>query len=483
MRLKSSNAKPSIIAILCNIKPVVKYRLFAAYAIIEPSTDLTQIMMFLLTLLLIIPNLTIFLINLNNGIDSVKNSRNIITNESEIQTIDKVKNLTTSTEENDELTAAETEIILNANLQLNRSGYPFEPPLVVKDTIHIPEVHFLYRKCSYSDRVFSYAMNILFLSSDEKHASLVSNSNKFESSAVFTVNVSRDYTMFCTMNLFKSNATLIVNAQNTFLEISKSVFKSYTMLIVNAKTSTIYIYKSSFHSDVNIVGNISKLVLSYCYFANNSKLTISNPMVSLRFKHMKVMPMHNIKMPLLELHLENISYINFNSKMYPNIQSIVIIVLKRYNPFMSRYKLSLENKSTLVLCNIGMQQNANISNHDNEIKQIMIVNNEDKRFNFSGYSTLENLYLHIADSSILISTSLKTVYITNEFLIANIYVLSTEAEIELRYEEYKHYYFANFKVASKLNCNPKSSQHLNVKLHCLTTLPTNWEVLDRPNAA
>ncbi|KAI0990564.1 hypothetical protein GJ496_010484 [Pomphorhynchus laevis] len=228
MRLKSSNAKPSIIAILCNIKPVVKYRLFAAYAI-----------------------------------------------------IDEVKNLTTSTEENDELTVAETESNLNANLELKGSINPFEPPLVVRDTIQIPDVHFLFKRCIYRDRVFSYAMNILFLSSGEKITHLVSNSNKFESSAVFTVNVSRDYTMFCTMNLFKSNATLIVNAQNTFLEISKSVFKSYTMLIVNAKTSTIYIYKSSFHSDVNIVGNISKLVLSYCYFANNSKLTISNPMVSL----------------------------------------------------------------------------------------------------------------------------------------------------------------------------------------------------------
>ncbi|KAI0988217.1 hypothetical protein GJ496_001233 [Pomphorhynchus laevis] len=259
-------------------------------------------------------------------------------------------------------------------------------------------------------------MNILFLSSGEKITHLVSNSNKFESSAVFTVNVSRDYTMFCTMNLFKSNATLIVNAQNTFLEISKSVFKSYTMLIVNAKTSTIYIYKSSFHSDVNIVGNISKLVLSYCYFANNSKLTISNPMVSLYFKHMKVMPMHNIKMPLLELHLENISCINFNSKMYPNIQRILFTLYKKYNQEIPRYKLSFENKFTLVLCNIGMQQNANISNHDNEIKQIIIVNNEDKRYNFSGYSALEKLYLHNTNSSILISTSLKRVYILMSLL-------------------------------------------------------------------
>ncbi|KAI0980345.1 hypothetical protein GJ496_011257 [Pomphorhynchus laevis] len=110
----------------------------------------------------------------------------------------------------------------------------------------------------------------------------------------------------------------------------------------------------------------------------------------------------------------------------------------------------------------------------------MIGANDDKVLNFSGYSALETLFLHYKDSRILISPTLKNLYVSRTSLPVNLNVSSMEAEIEIENTRY-YGYNRKYKVTSKINCHNKSSIHKNVNLSCLSTLPTNLEELNSQN--
>ncbi|KAI0986209.1 hypothetical protein GJ496_009217 [Pomphorhynchus laevis] len=286
--------------------------------------------------------------------------------------------------------------------------------------------------------------NILCQSFDSKVTKLAFSENLVNSDVVVTVNKSGDIT--CKRNVFKSNALMIVNAWIAIIVVNNTVFDS----------------------DLNIVGILSNLKFKSSDFANNSQLTISEPMHKLTFHLMRNIPVINIKTHLTELHLVDILYLHFNSKTHPTIENIALYFQLEVYPYPYRYMLSVKNSPTLVLCNIGrMKQNANI-NCDNEIKQIVIVNDTNKDFNFDGCSSLENLYLHVADSSILIPPSLKKVYITNQHIRANLYVQSIDAEIEI-IQFYNNN--SNSIVTSTINCY-SDSRLRNVNLYCTRILPT-----------
>ncbi|KAI0979516.1 hypothetical protein GJ496_004601, partial [Pomphorhynchus laevis] len=104
----------------------------------------------------------------------------------------------------------------------------------------------------------------------------------------------------------------------------------------------------------------------------------------------------------------------------------------------------------------------------------VIVENAARSFNFSGYSALDILYLHVTDYHILIPSSLKKVYITHQLDLANLYVLSMEPEIEIIHEQF-YVNNSHSEVTSKINCYSKSRLHRIANLYCLKTFPTNLE--------
>ncbi|KAI0986210.1 hypothetical protein GJ496_009217 [Pomphorhynchus laevis] len=348
--------------------------------------------------------------------------------------------------------------------------------------------------------------NILCQSFDSKVTKLAFSENLVNSDVVVTVNKSGDIT--CKRNVFKSNALMIVNAWIAIIVVNNTVFDSDLNIVgilsnlkfkssdfannsqltisepmhkltfhlmrnipvINIKThlTEFVVNKTVFDSDLNIVGILSNLKIESSSFAKNSQLTISEPMHKLTFHLMRNIPVINIKTHLTELHLVDILYLHFNSKTHPTIENIALYFQLEVYPYPYRYMLSVKNSPTLVLCNIGrMKQNANI-NCDNEIKQIVIVNDTNKDFNFDGCSSLENLYLHVADSSILIPPSLKKVYITNQHIRANLYVQSIDAEIEI-IQFYNNN--SNSIVTSTINCY-SDSRLRNVNLYCTRILPT-----------
>ncbi|KAI0987446.1 hypothetical protein GJ496_006768 [Pomphorhynchus laevis] len=62
--------------------------------------------------------------------------------------------------------------------------------------------------------------------------------------------------------------------------------------------------------------------------------------------------------------------------MHPNIENIDVYCRIFVRPHPYRFRLSVKNKPTLILNNIGMQQTENISSSDNEIKQMYVSINK-----------------------------------------------------------------------------------------------------------
>ncbi|KAI0978175.1 hypothetical protein GJ496_011487 [Pomphorhynchus laevis] len=366
---------------------------------------------------------------------------------------DKVEEITNSTEISREIAVTETDDNRNASQILEAQNNFSKPSLVKYYTYHVECEYCLYPYRSFiiTGNTYNVDANILFASSDSDETVIGYSDNVFNSNVVVTVNIS-GCTIKSTGNKFKSNALIILKVFIPFIFVRNTIF----------------------HSDLNIIGELSNLKIESSNFSLNFQLTILERMYSLTFSDMREIPEINIKLHLRELHLKNISSINLNSKMHPNIESIAVYfqLPDLTYTFYFGYILSVTNKPTLVLSNIGMQQNANISDNDNEINRIIIFDNENKSFNFSGYSVLKTMYLQVEDSHIIIPPSLKKVYITRQFLPVNLYVSSMEVKIEI---ENKNHGYDNSKVISKINCHSKSEHHKNVKLLCLKTLPTNLE--------
>ncbi|KAI0978176.1 hypothetical protein GJ496_011487 [Pomphorhynchus laevis] len=388
---------------------------------------------------------------------------------------DKVEEITNSTEISREIAVTETDDNRNASQILEAQNNFSKPSLVKYYTYHVECEYCLYPYRSFiiTGNTYNVDANILFASSDSDETVIGYSDNVFNSNVVVTVNIS-GCTIKSTGNKFKSNALIILKVFIPFINIQDDEYHKNLSLQIHDNVDSFFVRNTIFHSDLNIIGELSNLKIESSNFSLNFQLTILERMYSLTFSDMREIPEINIKLHLRELHLKNISSINLNSKMHPNIESIAVYfqLPDLTYTFYFGYILSVTNKPTLVLSNIGMQQNANISDNDNEINRIIIFDNENKSFNFSGYSVLKTMYLQVEDSHIIIPPSLKKVYITRQFLPVNLYVSSMEVKIEI---ENKNHGYDNSKVISKINCHSKSEHHKNVKLLCLKTLPTNLE--------
>ncbi|KAI0978342.1 hypothetical protein GJ496_002591 [Pomphorhynchus laevis] len=450
-----------LLTIKYTLAPISKFSTYLSTVSIQNS-------MFLSTLFISLLNLTVVLVtsqhslSYNDGFVSNKGNN-------AFQTTYQVKEILYSTEENEEI--ASTEIENNVSQKQGGSNNSSKPSLIENCTIHLLCGYCDYISSVYNGRLISADANLIFQSSDSIFTHLEFTRNTINSNVVLTVNIPGNITS--TNNMFISNALLIVNAYIHFIEIVKNDFQNFSLQISNNVKEFVDRY-STFNSDLYISGNLSNLKFQDSEFASNSLLTISEPMDKLTFSSLLQIPMLNIKSRLRELYLVNIYFLNFNSKMHPNIENIDVYCRIFVRPHPYRFRLSVKNKPTLILNNIGMQQTENISSSDNEIKQIMIGESDYKVFNFSGYSALEILYLHVENSRILISPSLKKVYITGH---VNFYVSSMEAEIEI---ESTHYDGDDkkYQVISNINCHNKSSIHKNVNLFCFKTLPTNLQELN-----